>query len=655
MTSAPDEGGEEPRTVFVPRSTTVDPGTSATPLAGSTPSDHITTVASVTTPLRDGARVQAGDVLNHIYEVKRFVARGGMGEVYEGINLHTEEQVAIKVILPALAADPNVQAMFRKEAKTLTRLSHPALVQYRVLAQEPQLGLLYIVTDFISGSKLSDVLGTISKDADSMATLLRHLAEGLRAAHQLGAVHRDIAPDNVMLEGERLNAAKIIDFGIAKDLDASKGTIVGDGFAGKLNYVAPEQLGDFGRDVGAWSDVYSLGLLMLAVARGRDVDMGATLVDAVDKRRAGIDVSAAPPILRPVLSAMLVADPGARLRSMDQVISALDAALAGMQPRHTGAQTVDAHVARPAAAGPSENSMPIGAVQTGALRNRRLVIGGGLACLLIAGAIGAMMIPKGDAPSTPVPSSQPQTAAAGQSLDAAARSTILAALPGIGCSWLDLQGLSGGTALSARFSGVAGDTAAAQGALSSATMARDVSLASIDFDDVAPIQASACPALDAYRSLKSPAPGNLVTDQVKYEMATAVDGDNAGQSIAIPQVHISAAALAEDIAILGVETDGTITEVIPDKKTLLSIVANPQNGSVDADGAVTLKVAQGAEGWSGLLAIQGKGPFPSELVAPPPSERGPAWRAQLASAAKSNGWKADMVWFKVVNEVPDSS
>ena len=75
-----------------------------------------------------------------------------MGEVFEGVNINQDdERVAIKVILPHLAADPNVLAMFRKEARTLTRLSHPALVQYRVLAQEPQLGVLYIVTEYIDG------------------------------------------------------------------------------------------------------------------------------------------------------------------------------------------------------------------------------------------------------------------------------------------------------------------------------------------------------------------------------------------------------------------------------------------------------------------------------------------------------------------------
>ena len=146
-----------------------------------------------------------------------------MGEVFVGCNVNTDEKVAIKVMLPALASDEKVIAMFRKEARTLTKLNHPALVQYRVLAQEPTLHVLYIVTDFIEGTNLSVALGTLKPSPDELAGLLRRLASGLAAAHALGAIHRDMSPDNVILENDDIHEATIIDFGIAKDLDVELG------------------------------------------------------------------------------------------------------------------------------------------------------------------------------------------------------------------------------------------------------------------------------------------------------------------------------------------------------------------------------------------------------------------------------------------------
>ena len=271
--------------------------------------------------------IAIGDVLNHTYEVRRFIARGGMGAVYEGVNINAEDdRVAIKVMLPHLAADPLIQEMFAKEARTLTRLRHPGLVQYRLLGREPRLGVTYIVTEFVDGLNLSAVLGTLQTTPAEQLVLLRRLAAALGAAHECGAIHRDVSPDNVLLEGGRLNDAKIIDFGIAKDLGAGAKTIVGDGFAGKLNYVAPEQLGSYDRNVGPWTDVYGLALVLLAVSRGRDVAMGDSIADAFEKRQSVPDLSGVSATLRPILARMLEPDPAKRIRSMPEVMDAVDSA-----------------------------------------------------------------------------------------------------------------------------------------------------------------------------------------------------------------------------------------------------------------------------------------------------------------------------------------
>ena len=128
--------------------------------------------------------VGPGVVLNNIYEVKRFLARGGMGEVYEGVNVNTDERVAIKVMLPALAADPNVRAMFLREASDAdATLQHPAVVNYPCWLQDPQLNVYYIVTEFIDGAPLSDMLAQLDPSPSRSSGLTRRLAEGLGAAH----------------------------------------------------------------------------------------------------------------------------------------------------------------------------------------------------------------------------------------------------------------------------------------------------------------------------------------------------------------------------------------------------------------------------------------------------------------------------------------
>ena len=247
-----------------------------------------------------------------------------MGEVYEGTNVETEDRVAIKAIRSHLAEDPKVLAMFRKEARVLTQISHPAIVQYRVLARDPQLDLLYIVTDFIDGEPLSMRLDGTRPGAAQIVRLARRLAEGLEAAHEHGAIHRDMSPDNVLLPGDSIDRAKIIDFGIAKSLDVTAETVVGDGFAGKLGYVAPEQFGDFDRQIGPWTDVYSTALVLLAYARGKAPDMGTTLSEAVERRRTPPDLDGLPPVLEPLIGAMLRPDPSERIRSMAEVIAEID-------------------------------------------------------------------------------------------------------------------------------------------------------------------------------------------------------------------------------------------------------------------------------------------------------------------------------------------
>jgi TonB family protein len=312
------------------------------------------------------AAVQIGALLNNIYRVKRFIGRGGMGEVYEGLNVLTSERVAIKVILPELAADPHVQASFLKEGGFLPRIANESVVGYRLIAQEPTLRVLYIVTEFVDGLSLHERMRLGPASVDEVRDLMRRLASGLRAAHEYGIVHRDLSPDNVLLAGGRIDRPKIIDFGIAKDMTPGGATIVGTGFAGKLGFVAPEQFGEYDRSIGPWTDVYSLALTVAAVARGKPLDMGGTIIQALD-RRAGIpDLSDLPAELQDAFSRMLVPDPAGRVRSMDEVIALFsDRPLASAPPLST--PPVEPTIAPTADATPRQRTYaPVGAAAAAA-------------------------------------------------------------------------------------------------------------------------------------------------------------------------------------------------------------------------------------------------------------------------------------------------
>jgi eukaryotic-like serine/threonine-protein kinase len=572
-------------------------------------------------PRTDGQSIQVGDVLNHIFEVKRFIARGGMGEVFEGTNVNTEERVAIKVMLPALAADPNVIGMFRKEARTLTRLNHEALVSYRVLAQEPQLGVLYIVTEYIDGTNLADVLGQVKPSPAELLQLLRRLASGLRAAHALGAIHRDMSPDNVLLEDGELAKAKVIDFGIAKDLDPGSATIVGEGFAGKLNYVAPEQLGDFGREIGPWTDVYSLALVIMAVQLGKNVQMGGSLVDAVDKRRAGPDLAQMPDEVRPVLARMLKANPQERLRSMDAVIAEIDAL----------------GVELPAA--PPKSKLPlfagIGAV---------VAIAG--AAFVVFGGGGAEQAGKGGSAVVPVARNPVELA----------REAIDATLPQVGCTWLNIVDVGEANgAITVSLTGVAGNPSAAQNEVSRALQAQKISNATINFDEVAPITPSGCSALDTYRQVRAAEAKRLSVPQRQFERRmqpanSAYPNEVAANSI----VTMSIGDPALDFALVGLEPSGLITEMLTSRAAFEQTRRQMPGFATDlGSDRYRLQIDSDHQGWTGLLLLTGKGPFPADMIAPKLGARGPDWTGKFVTAAAERGWQAEMVWYKLVDEVKE--
>ncbi|QPC94485.1 serine/threonine-protein kinase [Mesorhizobium sp. INR15] len=260
-----------------------------------------------------------GTQLSGIYELDERIAFGGMGEVYRGHNIQTGDHVAIKIVLPEFARDQTILSLFRKEASILNHLSHDAVVRYHVFTIDPGIGRPYLAMEFVDGESLFDVMRRGAMAVEDVRKLCLRLTSGLSAVHQAGAIHRDLSPDNIILPGGRVDRAKIIDFGIARSATVGGETLIGGKFAGKYNYVSPEQLGLYSGDVSEQSDMYSLGLVLAAVLRGKPIDMSGSQFEIIEKRRTVPDLSDIDADFRDIVEAMLQPDPKDRPASMAEI------------------------------------------------------------------------------------------------------------------------------------------------------------------------------------------------------------------------------------------------------------------------------------------------------------------------------------------------
>ncbi|MFC3174579.1 serine/threonine-protein kinase [Novosphingobium bradum] len=638
---APDEGADDGATVF-------DPGHVAAPVAAPPMPAPPMAVPPPPPPApaaggaRKGGRIEVGDRLNHMFEVTRFIARGGMGEVFEGKNIMSGEKVAIKVILPALAADPKVVAMFRKEAQALLRLQHEALVRYVVQAQEPDLGCEYIVTGFIDGTNLSDALGKITPEMSELVVLTRRIASGLKVAHDLGVVHRDISPDNILLEGDRLDRARVIDFGIVKDTNPDAHTIIDDGFAGKMRFVAPEQLGDFDAQVGNWSDVYSLALVIVALAAGKPADLGGLPGEAMKKRRTGVDTSAVPQPLRAVIDRMLEADPARRMRSMDAVIEALDRVklAEGRGKNKAGGRAGG----KPGGAGAGGDG-----AMAALLGNRKLLIGGGAAAAIVLVGVAGMIAFGGGKDGQPVAAEAPVAGAKAVAAGDLERA-VQASLPAIPCSWVEVAVGQGGGGFSLTGQGVSSQPDKVESGIFDAVRKLGAQVTASDFAKVAPLDPSYCGMLDELRKIRDPGPARVIASQPRYELATMTEGDYAGKLGARVITDLSLDGIDGEFALYSIEKSNVVSQIVGSRAEFTQVAQN--NPAITQIGKDRYRIAIDGEvqpGWSGMVLITGKGGFSADLLS---GLATPAGQARFEQTARANGWKASIAWYKFVDDTP---
>ena len=255
--------------------------------------------------------LQPGDLVANTYRIDRMLSVGGMGALYLGQHAITGESVAIKVILPSFARDKRAVGLFRREAQALKQMSHPAIVGYEAFLVD-QDGSLLLIMEYVDGRPLTARLANGRLTGDAILRLGDRLVGGLAAAHASGIVHRDVSPGNVLLPGDDVGRAKLIDFGIAKRFGGEEKTLLDESFAGKIRYASPEQMGLFDGVVDSRSDMYSLGLL-LAEAAGIELPGKESLMSAMEVRRADVEFPAdLDAKLRRRLTKMLRADPQQR-------------------------------------------------------------------------------------------------------------------------------------------------------------------------------------------------------------------------------------------------------------------------------------------------------------------------------------------------------
>ena len=201
------------------------------------------------------------------YRVEALVGRGGMGVVHRAVEIGLGRPVALKVIAPELASSKAFRERFEREARAAASLDHPNVVP--VYAAGEHDGLLFIAMRYVAGVDLRSLLadGT-GLEPVRAARLVAQLGGALDAAHELGLVHRDVKPANVLVSGSgEAEHAYLTDFGVAKR-QASKPGITGAGeWVGTLDYVAPEQLR--GETVDGRADVYALGCLLYETLTGQ--------------------------------------------------------------------------------------------------------------------------------------------------------------------------------------------------------------------------------------------------------------------------------------------------------------------------------------------------------------------------------------------------
>jgi serine/threonine protein kinase len=296
------------------------------------------------------------EALGNAYTIEGEIGRGGMGVVYRARDERLQRRVAIKVLPPELAFQEDIRQRFTREAQTAARLSHPHIVPIHSVGEGR--GLVYFVMGYVDGESVAARIRRRGQlPVEEARRIMRETADALSAAHALSVIHRDIKPDNILLEGTR-GRVMVTDFGIAKALSSTSGaTLTGIGVAiGTPAFMSPEQAAGE-RDIDGRSDLYSLGIVTYQMLTG-DLPFNAPSVAGIlmkqitepapDLRRKRPDI---PEDLALAVARCLEKDPQNRWPTADALRRALESrSVTGYEP--TGMQRGVAGARSSGVAGP---------------------------------------------------------------------------------------------------------------------------------------------------------------------------------------------------------------------------------------------------------------------------------------------------------------
>lgn len=197
------------------------------------------------------------------YQVEKLIGRGGMGAVYQGVQVSLQRHVAIKLLPAELAANTEFISRFKREAQTLARLQHPGIVAVHDFGQTAE-GHLYFIMEFVDGTDLMHIIHGPGLDPTQALEITIQVCEALHYSHSQGVIHRDIKPANVLVTKE--GRAKLADFGLARPLSTTpSGVTAASLIMGTPDYMAPEQ---WAGKADHRADIYSLGVMLYEMLTG---------------------------------------------------------------------------------------------------------------------------------------------------------------------------------------------------------------------------------------------------------------------------------------------------------------------------------------------------------------------------------------------------